>query len=108
MTWATPSAPALVVLMLGAYRLTRLAGWDTFAPAARAREWAQGIDAEGNITHQRPTWLIELFGCPFCLGFWISLALVATWWAWPTVALAVALPFAISGAVGLLAKNLDE
>ena len=56
--------------------------------------------------YDRPT-LAHLIHCPFCLGWWVSLTV---WGSWSLVghwALVAAAPFAISGAVGLLAKNLD-
>jgi hypothetical protein len=55
--------------------------------------------------YDRPT-LAHLVHCPYCVGFWISLAHVAAWYAWhPTIY--VMFPFAVSGFVGLVAKNLD-
>ena len=92
-----PSSLAFVVLVFAAYRLTRLAGWDDFPLAARLRERA---------TEGRPT-LDHLVGCPFCVGWWISLATYGAWLAFPRATLYAAMPLAISGAVGLIAKNLD-
>jgi hypothetical protein len=55
--------------------------------------------------YDRPT-LAHLIHCPFCVGFWISLATWLTWLAWHPVEYGM-MPFAISGAVGLIAKNWD-
>jgi len=89
--------PALVIT-LGAYRLLRLLGWDTFPLAVRARAWVIGDNKL----------LTEMFGCPFCLGFWVSLAVYLAWLWQPTGTLYAAAPFALSGAIGLISKNLDE
>lgn len=146
-----PDALTFLVLVLAAYRLTRLAGWDDFPLAAKIRAWVIGerwvprepslLDVGGYIVplnyppilsaqtgdeadapslpgkqpssevenvrpaYDRPT-LAHLIHCPFCVGFWISLATWVAWLAWHPVLYGLA-PFAISGAVGLVAKNLD-
>lgn len=151
-----------VVVILAAYRLTRLAGWDDFPLAVKLRAWVIGqrwivaplvgerfvsydeaeaalADYETTSTSQfprpqmveresgeevslpgkqppselegirpaydRPT-LAHLVHCPFCIGFWISLIVSVAWLIWHPVAYGL-LPFAVSGAVGLIAKNLD-
>lgn len=55
--------------------------------------------------YDRPT-LAHLIHCPFCVGWWISLAHVLAWYAWHPIAYGM-LPFAVSGFVGIVAKNLD-
>lgn len=101
------------MLVLGAYRVTRLIGWDELAPVAKLRSRAtgaryddsSGVDEEWKF--DRPT-LAHFLACPFCLGFWVSLAVYVAWLSAPTPTLYAMTPFAISGAVGLLAKNLDD
>jgi hypothetical protein len=56
--------------------------------------------------YDRPT-LAHLIHCPFCLGWWVSLAWYAAWLLAPRPTLYAAVPFAISMAVGILARNLD-
>lgn len=56
--------------------------------------------------YDRPT-LAHLVHCPFCMGWWISLAVYCAWLAAPRPTLYVMLPFALSALVGLTAKNLD-
>jgi hypothetical protein len=104
-----PDPLPFLVLVLGSYRLTRLAGWDDFPPIARLRDRATGLRGEpdGVLWHQRPL-LEEFLACPFCLGFWISLAIYIAWLSAERPTLYAVTPFAISGAVGLIAKNLDE
>lgn len=63
--------------------------------------------------YRRPT-LAHLVHCPYCIGFYVSLLTCIAWWTsgspgghnlgwvgW------VAFPLALSGAVGLISKNLD-
>lgn len=54
----------MIVAALAAYRLTRLLQKDTFPPAMATRE---AVLTEG------PGWLVEMWECPWCLGFWVSL-----------------------------------
>lgn len=70
--------------------------------------------AEVRPAYARPT-LAHLFHCPFCIGFWISTAVYYGWVAAgapgriaaTSPLFYVLVPFAISGAVGIIAKNLD-
>lgn len=118
-----PSPWVALVIALGVYRVVRLVGWDDLQPVARIRAWAVGETITYNVAanrdnaiyrYKRPT-LNHFLNCPFCQGFWWSLVTYATWvaiggpgaidersWMFYVVA-----PFALSGAVGLLAKNLD-
>lgn len=112
MTWRSPDALAFLVLTLGAFRLTRIIGWDTMHLLVAAREWLTGrrLEDDGTVTvlnPRRPEWLDQLLSCPWCLGWWVTLATAFAWWAAPTVTLAVALPLALSAAVGLIAKQWD-
>jgi len=45
--------------------------------------------------------------CPWCAGFWIGLLAWVFWLLFPSLALVVATPFALSAAVGLIRVNLD-
>jgi hypothetical protein len=56
--------------------------------------------------YDRPT-LAHLVHCPYCIGFYLS-AGTYTFWLWqPHWSMFVLMPFALSGVVGLIAKNLD-
>lgn len=56
--------------------------------------------------YRRPT-LAHLVHCPFCLGWWVTLACWSSFEAWPRGALIALSPFALAGAVGLVGKDLD-
>jgi hypothetical protein len=56
--------------------------------------------------YDRPL-LAHLVHCPFCLGWWVSLTVYLAWLWEPRWALYAAAPFALSGFVGLVSKNLD-
>lgn len=85
----------VAVTALAAFRITRLATTDDFPPIELARtriiEWA-GKDSS----------LAKLVACPWCSGWWISLAVVAVSLRYPAARKALLVP-AVSGAVGLLA-----
>ncbi len=105
MTPPTPTLLDLIILILAAYRLFRLAAWDTITEPIRW--WVTGYDDHGGMRRRRPDWIGDLWGCPFCLGFWISAALVGAWWWEPGWTLAVALVFAVSAGCALVATRLD-
>lgn len=111
------------MLALAVYRLCRLAGWDTFPPIARARAWVVGLQVattgstnarmgvtneavQQTVTFRRPL-LAEFLGCAFCLGFWLSVLVVACWRLEPDWTLRVCFVLALSATAGLIAKQLD-
>ncbi len=87
----------VLVDVLAAYRLWRLAAHDTFPPVARVR------DAVLNRYDGR--WPAELLMCPWCLGQWIAFGVVAASWLLPGWWLPLAAALALSAAVGLLAER---
>lgn len=110
-----PSPWVAVVLALGVFRVCRLVGWDDFPPAKRLRARLTGETVYRTPTesrdsdiykYDRPT-LEHFLTCAFCFSFWASLATYLAWIWFPTETIYAAAPFALAGAVGLLAKNLD-
>jgi len=110
-----PGGWETLLLALAAYRVTRLIGWDTLTE--RLRNWlmvrkvvasVEGREGESRrVVVMRSPLLSKLINCPWCLGWWISLAWWAAWIAWPAGTLVAATPFAIAAIVGLVSKNLD-
>ena len=82
MTWL-----AFVIITLAAARVTRLVTTDSITEPLRERltRWPLAY---------------ELVTCPWCIGFWISLAWVAVWWTADGRAVWLAAPFAVSYLVG--------
>jgi hypothetical protein len=90
----TPTPWEFLLLTLAAYRVWRLIAVDDIAEPIRAK-----IKPDG--------WWAALVECPWCAGAWISLAWVAAWWAWEDTVV-VAVPFAVSAAVGTAAVVVDR
>ena len=102
-----------IVLALAVFRLYRLLAYDDFPPVERARAWvlgekiSKGPYVDGNhYVYDRPL-LAKFWQCPFCLGFWLSAVVYVLWIYWPTGTLYGSFAFALSGAVGLITKQLD-
>ena len=108
MTFTTPTLVELAILALAGYRLYRFLALDSFAPMVAARTWITGEDDDGiPVGPRRTAWVSQLWACPYCLGWWISLALVVAWWWWPVAAVAFCLPWAVSALVALVTVHLD-
>ena len=56
--------------------------------------------------YDRPL-LAHFMHCPFCLSWWVCLTGWICWLIWPHAVTWIAVPWAASGTVGLVAKNLD-
>lgn len=69
------------------------------------RDWRkQGDPVPDNY---REKWGVFIT-CPWCAGFWISVAWWIAWLITPDWTLWAATPWAISAVVALVAKNLDQ
>lgn len=130
-----PDFLALVILGLGLFRLTRLVGWDEITVDPRrwltgiadadynqVAQWVESMKASGHdpwdpnlhkdarverIISERRYYFAKLVRCPWCIGFWLSVAVWLAWWGEPRVTLFLATPLALSAIVGLVAKNWD-
>lgn len=88
---------SFLILALAVFRVYRLIAEDDILD--RPRDWA--LD---RLEEERLEKLDQLITCPWCLGFWLS---VLAWLAWlvsPGWAVGLALPWALSAAVALVAK----
>lgn len=101
---------SFLLLALGTFRLTRLVGWDEFPLVLTLRDMLTGAvykyRTEEPTEHKRPG-VDHFIHCPWCVGFWIGLALYVVWLCAPRPTLYAVIPFALSAVVGLVAKNLD-
>lgn len=88
---------AFTVLSLAVFRVTRLIIEDTILEPLREKTVFK--------LHPTDSKIRELFACPWCVGFWLSVLAVLMFWAWPVVTLWLAFPFAISTVVGLIASH---
>ena len=90
---------AFVVLALAAFRVTRLVVED--AVTERLREWVwRRVPPSRGIGY--------MITCYWCTGFWVSLLLAVLYMMVPTATVAVALVFALSAVVGLLAERRGD
>lgn len=118
-----PSPWVALVLLLGAFRATRIVGWDTLPLLERARAWASGEeivrvgdqnafsglsqDAPIRTTSYRRPTVAKLLDCPWCLGFWVGVGTYVAWVFAPTATLYAAAPLALAAGVGLVARWFD-
>lgn len=90
---------AFLVIALAAARITRLITTDTLTDPLRL--WiARTYESD---------WVDELFTCPWCMGFWVSLVTVLITLAYPdnpVVTIGV-LAFAVSEVVGIIAHLVN-
>lgn len=87
----------LLVDVLAAHRLVRLAQTDTVPPLPEIR-------AHLETAHPDATWL-ELLYCPWCLSIWVAAAVGLARAVTPGVWRPVARLLAISSAVGLITER---
>ena len=97
----------LAVQAAAAYRITRLIQEDQLPPLPALRERMNAAlvaDAPpGRITGE----LIYMVNCPWCLGFWVSVAVLAADTLAPRLWRPLATALALSAAVGLARTKLD-
>jgi hypothetical protein len=91
-----PEPYELVLLALAAFRVWKLVADDRILD--RPRDW---LIARMGGDSPRAVYWSDFLVCPWCAGFWITLAWWGAWYAWPD-AVIVAVPWAISAVVGLL------
>jgi hypothetical protein len=98
------SLPELALLGAASYRATQLGVHDTILDPARHRlaTWhANKIDSKPRSL------LMQLISCIYCLGFWLSGAVLTAWWFWrdnPIIQFGL-LWFAVAGLQALLNRR---
>lgn len=108
-----PEPYVLILLALGAMRITRLIGWDTITDPIRSRITGHHHGSHtksgkrAGAKHDRATWMLFLT-CPWCQGFYTCAIIWGAWQVWPHWTLIVLTPFALNEIVGLGVKNLDH
>lgn len=84
---------------------------DAARAEARGEPSLPGKQPDSEADHVRPAYrrplLAHFIHCPFCVGFWISVAVYVAWLEFPTETLYALFAFALSGAIGLISKNWD-
>lgn len=115
----------LLILALAIYSVTRLITKDSIID--RQREWFYNrFPHEGFTTKIRPNpkrctfiatgdhyyvtvghKLGELVHCPWCMGFWVSLAACLLFWAWPVGTTFVLVPLALRVIPGAVESVID-
>lgn len=104
-------SPWIALLLLGAsYRIWLLLAEDTILD--RPRRWVVGLDPgweEGLTLPERyRLGLARFITCPWCLGFWVALAVWGLWQIdehWIEV---FSVPLALSAAVGIVATVVPD
>jgi len=95
-----PQPWEFALLALAAFRIWKLVGDD--AVLDKPRDWVL-VRLE-----ERASWLDYFITCPWCAGFWITLAWWGAWLAWGYGTLVAATLFALSAAVGFLGVLIDK
>ena len=113
-----------IILALAVYSITRLLSIDSFPPIEKARNWFYDrFPHDGYSSLKRPVrgawittvasyhvnlgvWQGELVSCPWCLGWWVSLVGSVLFLFWPTVILALCVPFALRVIPGIIESLL--
>jgi len=92
-----------LILFVAALRLTRLATTDVIAEKLVIKHLRASKRAV-------PKFLVELFDCPYCIGFWVSAGLlVADYWLADVAVWRVALAaLALAYVVGHVSDKLDK
>ena len=103
-----PTAWELALGGLAVFRFWRLLAEDEILEGPRRRVlryvgWDEGQPLPEGY---RASWG-DLLRCPWCLGFHLSILAWVFWLFFPSLALVIATPFALSAVVGLIRTNLD-
>ncbi len=96
-----PSWWEALLLLAAAYRVWRLISYDTITETPRT--WV----LDRYDPHRQRKYFSIFLLCPWCAGFWMTVIWWLAWLVWPHATLVVAVPWALSLAVGLLGSKVD-
>lgn len=94
----TISIFSYILLVLAAYRTTRLITTDTITEPIREKIWKKFPPS---------TAFGYLFTCNWCTGFWVSLLFVVAYILVPDVTFVVSLVLSTSALVGIIASKAE-
>lgn len=97
----------LAVQAAAAYRITRLIQQDQLPPLPRLRERMNDVLTREDPPTALQGELIYMVNCPWCLGFWVSVAVLIADAVAPRLWRPLATALALSAAVGLARTKLD-
>lgn len=108
---SSPGIIAFIIMALATFRIWRLLSEDTILDYPRRwlvrlpYDWREGK----RIPPEYRARLGEFIGCPWCLGWWISLVIWLAWLKWPNTVEALCVPLAFSAVVGIVhGRTSDE
>lgn len=121
-----PIVFSLIVLAMACYSVTRLIVTDDFPLFEKPREWLKlRFPPSGTTWKKRPPervqsralssgiwavdqghWIGDLISCPWCAGWWVSLAATILFFITPTWTIALCIPFALRAFVGGYANKI--
>jgi hypothetical protein len=119
----------LIILAIGAYSITRLIVTDDFPLFRNIRNWIKDrFPPDDYVMEKRPPeripsdhwrrasngvyivekghWIGELISCPWCAGWWVSLAVWVSFILTPSWTIAILVPFALRAMVGGYANKI--
>jgi hypothetical protein len=97
----------LAVQAAAAYRITRLVQEDQLPPLPRLRQRMNDALVQDEPPSALQGELIYMVNCPWCLGFWVSVAVLIADAVAPRLWRPLATALALSAAVGLARTKLD-
>ncbi len=103
------STLTFLIIGLAAYRVWKLAAEDVILDPLRDALLGTSRPITNGPEHYKRPRVAAFVGCPWCLGFWISLGAWSAyhWWNGANTVL-IATPLALSALLGLVVQNLDE
>jgi hypothetical protein len=116
----------LAIMAMGSYSITRLFVTDSFPLFEIPRQWLfKRFPPDGHASTDRPPdrveykrtsnniyvvtkghFIGELISCPWCIGWWVSLAVTISFALIPSVTILILIPFALRAFVGGYANTI--